>query len=184
MSQAPVQLNYAQPPQQFGAREGFLLRFCAAIIDGVFCVVPGVILSLVLAKVAGLWFTGVFMGLATLAYSSLEIFKAATPGKMLLKLKITNEDGSEASRETLIKRWAIKQVPQFSRLLFLVTTVMLLNWVTVFCGIAYIISCCLTFKPERQALHDTMAHTAVTRTQTAQASAMPTPEQQPQRQAA
>jgi uncharacterized RDD family membrane protein YckC len=185
MSQEQVTaLNYAQPPQQYGAREGFLLRFCAALIDGAFCFIPGILLSLVLAKVAGLWFAGVFVTLAYIAYSSLEIFKAATPGKMLLKLKITNEDGSEADRQTLIKRWAIKQLPQFTRLLFVLTTVMLFNWVTAFCGIGYIISCCLTFKPERQALHDTLAHTAVFKAQTAMAFSMPTPEQQPQKQAA
>jgi len=185
MSQAPVNpLNYAQPPQQYGAREGFLLRFCAALIDWAFCLIPGFVLTLVLAKVAGLWVAGVVVTLAYIGYSSLEIFKAATPGKLLLKLKITNEDGSEASRETLIKRWVIKQIPQFTRLLFVLTTVMLFNWVTAFCGIGYIISCCLTFKPERQALHDTLAHTAVFKTQTAAAVSMPTPEQQPQKQAA
>jgi uncharacterized RDD family membrane protein YckC len=183
MSQAPVQLNYAQPPQQYGAREGFLLRFCAALIDGAISLVPYV-MGLVVTKVAGLWTGGVFMGLAFLAYSAFEIFKAATPGKMLLKLKITNEDGSEASRQTLIKRWAIKQVPLFANLLAVVTMVGIFGWLTSFCVIAYIISCCLTIRPERQALHDTMAHTAVTRTQVAQAFAMPTPQQQPQRQAA
>jgi len=185
MSQAPLNpLNYAQPPQQYGAREGFLLRFCAALIDGAFCFIPGFILTLVLANVAGVWLAAVLVTLAYIGYSSLEIFKAATPGKMLLRLKITNEDGSEADRQTLIKRWVIKQIPQFTRLLFVLTTVMLFNWLTAFCVIGYVISCCLTFRSERQALHDTMAHTAVTRTQTAAALAMPATEQQPQKQAA
>ena len=183
MSQNPVPLSYAQPPQQGTAREGFLLRFCAALIDGALCFVPGIVLSMVLVSFAGVWFTGVFVAVACLAYSSLEIFKAATPGKMFLKMKVTNEDGSDASRETLFKRWAIKQIPQFSRLVFVLTTVMLFNWVTVFCGIGYIISCCLTFRPERQALHDTFAKTAVFRTQAMQA-AMPMPAQEQQRQAA
>ena len=185
MSQAPINpLNYAQPPQQYGAREGFLLRWCAALIDGAICFIPGALLSVVLAKVAGLWLGGVILTLAYIAYSSLEVFKAATPGKMLLKLKITNEDGSEANQQTLIQRWVIKQAWQFARLLGVVTTVMLFNWVALFCWIGYVISCCLTFKPERQALHDTLAHTAVFKTQAAAAVAMPTPEQQPQKQAA
>ena len=115
MSQNPVPLSYAQPPQQGTAREGFLLRFCAALIDGALCFIPGIVLSMVLANVVGLWLTGVLVTLAYIGYSSLEIFKAATPGKMFLKLKITNEDGTEASREALFKRWAIKQIPQFSR---------------------------------------------------------------------
>src|SRR6266566_324139 len=113
MSQQPVSLSYAQPPQQSTAREGFLLRFCAALIDGAFCFIPGFVLSMVLVNAAGIWLTGVVVTLAYIGYSALEIFKAATPGKMLLRLKITNEDGSEASRQTLIKRWVIKQIPQF-----------------------------------------------------------------------
>lgn len=183
MSQNPVPLSYAQPPQQGSAREGFLFRFCAALIDAVFCVVPGFVLSLIVAKVAGLWFAGVFVALAYLGYSALEIFKAATPGKMLLKLKITNEDGSEAARATLIRRWAIKQIPQFANLVAAVTALTIFGWFTMFCVIGFVISCCLTFRPERQALHDTFAHTAVFRTQTA-AAAMPMPAQEQQRQAA
>jgi hypothetical protein len=54
----------------------------------------------------------------------------------------------------------------------------------LFCFIGYVISCCLTVRPERQALHDTMAHTAVTRVQTAVAGAILTPAQEPQKQAA
>ena len=183
MSQNPASLSYAQPPQQSTAREGFLLRFCAGLIDGVFCFLPVYLLSIVVAKAAGLWFAGVFMTVAFVAYSTLDIFKAATPGKMLLKLKITNEDGSEASRQTLIKRWAIKQIPQFAYFVAALTALTIFGWVTMFCVIGYVISCCLAFRPDRQALHDTFAHTAVFRTQTA-AAAMPMPAQEQQRQAA
>ena len=188
MSQAPLNpVNYAQPPQQYGAREGFLLRFCAALIDGVFAGIP----ALILTKVGGER-VGPFLGAAVfLGYSSLEIFKAATPGKSLLKLKIQNDDGSEASRDVLFKRWAIKQVPSALRLVasaFLLISLNaiagLVGWVGVLALIGYVISCCLTFRPERQALHDTLTHTAVFKTQTAAAVSMPTPEQQPQKQAA
>jgi len=183
MSQNPAPLSYAQPPQQSTAREGFLLRFCAGLIDGVFCALPVYFLGLMIAKAAGFWFAGVFTAVAYLAYSTLDIFKAATPGKMLLKLKITNEDGSEASRQTLIKRWAIKLIPHFANLIAAVTALAIFGWVTTFCFIAYVISCCLTFRPDRQALHDTFAHTAVFRTQAA-AGAMPMPTQEQHRQAA
>jgi len=179
-----VPLGYAQPPQQSTAREGFMLRFCAGLIDGAFCFVPGFILTLLVTKMAGQWFAAVFVTLAYLGYSSLEIFKAATPGKMLLKLKITNEDGSAADRKTLIKRWAIKQIPQFANFVAAVTAIAIFGWFTTFCVIGYVISCCLTFRPERQALHDTFAHTAVFRAQAAAAAAMPTPAQQPHKQAA
>jgi len=157
-------------------REGFLLRFCAALIDGVFAGIP----ALILTKVGGEK-VGPF----------LEIFKAATPAKSLLKLKIQNEDGTDAARDTLFKRWAIKQVPNALRVVAGVFILISLNaiaglvgWVGILALIGYIISCCLTFRPEHQALHDTLTHTAVFKTQTAAAAAMPTPEQQPQKQAA
>src|SRR3954468_8172320 len=54
MSQQPAPLSYAQPPQQSTAREGFLLRFCAALIDAVISLVPYLI-GVVVAKVAGVW---------------------------------------------------------------------------------------------------------------------------------
>jgi len=168
-------------------REGFLLRFCAALIDGVFAGIP----ALILTKVGGEK-VGPFLGAAVvLGYTSLEIFRAATPGKSLLKLKIQNEDGTDAARDTLFKRWAIKQVPNALRVVAGVFILISLNaiaglvgWVGILALIGYIISCCLTFRPEHQALHDTLTHTAVFKTQTAAAAAMPAPEQQPQKQAA
>jgi len=168
-------------------REGFLLRFCAALIDGVFAGIP----ALILTKVGGEK-VGPFLGAAVvLGYSTLEIFKAATPGKSLLKLKIQNEDGTDAARDTLFKRWAIKQVPNALRVVASVFILISLNaiaglvgWVGILALIGYVISCCLTFRPDRQALHDTLTNTAVFKTQTAAAAAMPTPEQQPQKQAA
>ena len=183
MSQNPVQLSYAQPPQQGTAREGFLMRFCAALIDGAICFAGAFALSLALVPAAGVWMATVLTTVAALGYTSLEIFKAATPGKMLLKLKITNEDGTEANRQTLIKRWAIKQIPQLANFVAAITTLAIFGWVTMFCFIGYVISCCLTFRPERQALHDTIASTAVFRTQQASA-AMPMPAQEQHRQAA
>ena len=108
-----------------------------------------------------------------------------------MKLKIQNEDGSDASRDTLFKRWAIKQVPNALRVVVGVLILISLNaiaalvgWVGVLALIGYVISCCLTFRPQRQALHDTLTQTAVFKTQTAAAISMPTPEQQPQKQAA
>jgi uncharacterized RDD family membrane protein YckC len=185
MSQQPVPLSYASPTSA-NSRQGFGIRFGAAFLDALICGIPAGVLTMV----GGQQF-GPFLGAAAvLGYTTLEIFKGATPGKMIFKLRITNEDGSEASRDTLFKRWIVKQVPnclRFVTALFLLLSMAgvagLFNWVTVFASIGYIISCCLTFRPERQALHDTMAHTAVFRTQTA-AAAMPNSSQQPQRQAA
>jgi uncharacterized RDD family membrane protein YckC len=185
MSQQPASFSYASPSAS-NERQGFGLRFAAAFIDGLISAVPVVVLTMV----GGKHFGPFLAAAAVLAYSTLEFLKAATPGKMIFKLKITNEDGTEATRNALFKRWMIKQVPNAFWLatgLFLLlridTIAGLFNWVTIFTGIGYVISCCLTFRPQRQALHDTMAHTSVYRTQAA-AAAIPTPAQEPQRQAA
>ena len=185
MSQQPVSLSYASAGTS-NQRQGFGIRFGAAFVDALISAIP----AGALIAVGGVKF-GPFLGAAAiLAYTTLEIFKAATPGKMIFKLRITNADGTQASRDALFKRWMIKQVPNclyFVTTLFVVLALggvaALFNWATVFTSIGYIISCCLTFRPERQALHDTMSNTAIFRTNSA-AAAMATPAQQPQRQAA
>lgn len=186
MSQSPAPLSYAMPGTA-NQRQGFGIRFGAAFVDALIAGIPAGILT----AIGGEKF-GPFLGAAAiLGYTSLEIFKAATPGKMIFKLRITSEDGTEASGDALFKRWVIKQVPnclRFVTALFLLISLggiaALFNWVTIFAGIGYVVSCCLTLRPDRQALHDTMSHTAVFRTRSAAAAAMPTPEQQPQKQAA
>ena len=168
-------------------REGFGIRFGAAFVDGLIVGIPAGILT----KIGGENF-GPFLGAAAmLGYTSLEIFKAATPGKMIFKLRISNADGSQASGDALFKRWLVKQAPNclwFVSALFTLLSLKaiggLFNWVTMFAGIGYVISCCLTFRAQRQALHDTLTHTAVYRTQqTAPAMQMPQ-QQEPQKQAA
>src|SRR5688572_27397129 len=88
-------------------REGFLIRAGAALIDGVICVIPVLVLILIFGRESKLAAAGITI--IVVGYSTLEIFRSGTFGKTLLKLKICNEDGSDASRNVLIKRWAIKQ---------------------------------------------------------------------------
>jgi uncharacterized RDD family membrane protein YckC len=166
-------------------REGFLIRAGAALIDGVICFIPAAIFTFVAAVavgpyIAGLLSTGIFV-----AYSTLEIFKGATFGKILLKLKICNEDGTDAARNVLIKRWAIKQAYTLIYFLAAVTTLTFLNYFGHFAAIAFIISALLTFKAERQTLHDTLCKTAVFKTAIAAISSQATPAtSEPQKQAA
>jgi len=162
-------------------REGFFIRWAAAFIDGLICVIPAMLLTFLVTKAAGPWFGAVILPLTFVAYSTLEILKGATFGKTILKLKICDDQGSQPAREVLIKRWAIKNSPWLLSLLAALTTVQFINWVASFAGIAYCISALLTFKAERQALHDTLCKTAVYKTETpAAAASFAAPEQHKQ----
>jgi len=95
-------LEMVRQGTQVGARYGNLI--------------PALIVTFVAAIAIGPWFAGVLSVGLFVGYSTLEIFRGATFGKTILGLKITNEDGSQPDRATLIKRWAIKNSAWISRL--------------------------------------------------------------------
>jgi uncharacterized RDD family membrane protein YckC len=118
-----------------------------------------------------------------LAYSSLEWLAARTPGKLLLRLKITAEDGSPAPRGQLVLRWAAKQSPRMLGLLDAITVTWALRMLIAKGGLAFfyhepmnfklardlgellmlilLAGFLLTLRPRRQALHDLLTNTAV-----------------------
>ncbi len=166
-------------------REGFFIRAGAYLLDIIFCLIPALIVTFVAAIAIGGWFAGVLSVGFFVGYSTLEIFRGATFGKTILGLKITLEDGSQPDRNTIIKRWAIKWSPFLISFLAALTTLNFINYFASFAGIAFCISACLTFRAQRQTLHDTLTKTAVYKTQPAAAAATPAiPAQEPQKQAA
>ncbi len=156
-------------------REGFFIRFGAAVIDAVICFIPAAIVTFVAAAALGPYIAGLISTAIFVGYSTMEVFKGQTFGKILLKLKICNEDGSDASRNTLFKRWAIKQAYNFFYFLAALTMLTFINYFGHFAAIAFVISGLLTFKAERQALHDTLCKTAVFKTAAAATSTQATP---------
>lgn len=149
-------------------RIGFGLRFFAAVLDCiivmviifVFAMITGLgLAAMSRPEVGGIWATlGV---LIVLAYLSLEIFKAATPGKMIMKLRIRNADGTPAPVETLAKRWAVKNAGSLLRFLGALTTMALFGQLGMLIGFVIFLGCFMVFGADRQALHDKVAHTAV-----------------------
>src|SRR3954471_24573977 len=108
-------------------RIGFGMRLLAAIIDGIIVgiasFVVGFIIGRVLGPGGGAAAIGGFVGGAIgLAYYYMEVMKAASLGKQLLKLQITAQDGSPASKDQLMKRYLFKQVPN---ILMMVGAIML-----------------------------------------------------------
>lgn len=162
-------------------RKGFGPRLGAALIDAVIMIVVAGVLGLVFGigfsvrfgnmggpsgvltaeQIHALRVGGIIGALVGLAYSSMEIFMAATPGKMALKMRITRQDGSVADQATLIKRWAIKHSPDIVNLLAAITLIGLLNTIGGLLGLIIVVSCFMTLRASKLALHDDWAGTAV-----------------------
>jgi len=158
-------------------RQGFGIRLGAFLID----IVAPIILRLIISVISGHGFSvsygyrsaagsvgySLVMSLVVLGYWSTEIFKAASPGKMLLGLSIGSETGSAATQNQLVMRWAFKNA--FS-LIGLVGTIigavipifgLIIGIISLSAALAIFVGCFLTLGAQRQALHDMLAHTAV-----------------------
>ena len=133
---------------------GFWIRFVAVVIDGVILTVVALLVNRILAFSAGPSDIGAamaFAGLAILvqmaiacAYEGIFVGQyGATPGKMVLHLKVVMADGSRVSMGRAFGRYFAKLL---SSLTFL---------------IGYIIA---GFDVEKRALHDYICNTRVIRT--------------------
>jgi uncharacterized RDD family membrane protein YckC len=174
-------------------RVGFLPRLGAFLIDlGIFAV--GVHLFM---------FVDIYVNIATplnnfgivsllggafflISYGLFEVIMAATPGKRIAGLAIGQDDGMPATRRSLFKRWAVKQIAVFfacpmaalwtiltpyNNLFrvpeFVIPGIIILAVIdTILTGVLLLIivgGCFLVLGPLRQSLHDKLSGTAVFR---------------------
>ena len=141
-------------------RVGIGHRFLAGLVDGVIVFVLTFVPTLILSKVSPM-LAGIVGGVLGLAYFSLEVLKAQSVGKMVFKVKITKQDGSPATRDQLVRRYAFKQVPQ---VLMIIAAIPFLHFVGIIAGltaIAVLASSLFMLKPEKLAYHDQLFGTAV-----------------------
>jgi uncharacterized RDD family membrane protein YckC len=161
-------------------REGFGPRLAAAIIDGLILAGIGFLLGLVFggsialmfgaggntagsqnaAAVAGIGFA-IAVIILGVGYTLMEVFMAATPGKMALGLIIADERGVPATRDQLFKRWAIKNSGQIIQWLALLVGVAIIATIGKIVGLIIVIGCFFTLGAAKQAFHDKAAKTAV-----------------------
>jgi uncharacterized RDD family membrane protein YckC len=94
-------------------------------------------------------------------YSLIEAFTGASPGKMVLKLKVGLEDGRNAPLASYVSRWAVKYAGTLIGLVALLPGLALLGTVGSLAGFVIFIGCFLVLGDKRQALHDMAAKTAV-----------------------
>ncbi len=146
-------------------RIGILPRLGASLIDCVVLILFATIFGLVfgspfvmggLGYIAGLIFFGALLG-----YSYLEVLWAQTPGKKVLGLKIMNQDGSEASQDVLMKRWAIKQSGNLLNLLSAITTIGLFSFLGGIAGMVVAGGGLLILSADKLTLHDKLSQTSV-----------------------
>jgi uncharacterized RDD family membrane protein YckC len=99
----------------------------------------------------------------TFIYFSMEIFLAATPGKMILGLVIANDDKTKASLLTLFIRFLLKHVDFVISVFVFLTSLKALNFLGTFLWLVIFVGCFFVLAEKRQSFHDMLANTAVYR---------------------
>jgi uncharacterized RDD family membrane protein YckC len=158
-------------------RIGFGKRLGAFVLDGIFTVIAvGVVgyalkdlfvglvpvdpnvpdeLGGIIAAMTGA------AGLCAVLYGLIEGLSGASPGKMILAIKIGTENSMSAERNTLLTRYALKTSSSIIGLLALILSVEILNTIGTVVGLIVFIGCFFALGAAKQALHDKIAHTAV-----------------------
>ncbi|MBS1771613.1 MAG: RDD family protein [Bacteroidetes bacterium] len=169
-------------------RIGFGMRFGAVLIDGIIISAIAFILGMIglaggsmLGAAAGAaagqtadsalggGIAGAIMGfiagatIAAFLYSLLEAFTGYTLGKLMLGIRVKNEDGTEGNTGLYLKRWAIKNIGTVCNIAAMVTGVGFISSIGGLLGFVMFIGCFFALGDKRQALHDTIAKTAVFR---------------------
>jgi len=113
-------------------------------------------------KMGILW--GIIGTIVAVLYSLTEIAMAATPGKMMLGIKIATADATVAPTATLATRWFVKTgLSSVLNIVATVTATSILSTLATIVGVVIFIGCFFVLGANRQALHDLIAKTAVYR---------------------
>jgi uncharacterized RDD family membrane protein YckC len=170
-------------------RVGFGTRLAAALIDVVVVGIVGFVAGAAIGGMLGGWVgsalgepggsgapsgaVGAAVGavLGAIAafggfvflYSLIEAFTGASPGKMLLRIKVGTADGRRGSPALYVKRWAIKYSGTLLGLLGALPGLHVVGLLAPAAGLVIFVGCFLALGDKRQALHDLGAATAVFR---------------------
>ena len=147
------------------------MRLVAALIDFIIAGVLMQIVQRIALAVLGVGYAGVMISTilgsaVALGYFYLEVLKGQAVGKMIFKYVITAQDGSPASKEQLMKRYAIKLAPQFISILagivaFSGILYMIVAGVAALAGLVVLILALMLLRANKLAYYDELAGTAV-----------------------
>ncbi|MFP4529147.1 MAG: RDD family protein [Candidatus Kapaibacterium sp.] len=172
------------PVNEYEFRVGFGRRLGAALLDYLFYIILSIALLLVTGMFEELgriyeslsltnqedmqyfseyiqYNVAPVMMILTAIYFSMEIFLAATPGKMILGIKIASDDRREASLQKLTVRFLIKHADLVFQTLAFIALAGLFGTLQTIAFWVIIIGFFFTLSYRRQAFHDMAAGTAV-----------------------
>lgn len=149
-------------------RTGFPNRLLADLIDGAALVAINVVLFVVgiilvrMLGIVGSMLTSLICSAVVLGYFSLEITKAQSLGKMVMKLTITRQDGSPAAKDQLLKRYLFKMAPAIVGILgFIPLLGLIFTLLSVLLWVAVLVCALMYLKQDKLAVYDQLLGTAV-----------------------
>ncbi len=177
--------NYDQNPDPYIWRIGFGRRFAAYLIDAIFTtflMVIGFYATGLAQEIMGIVslndynfmtlmtneqfldlvnrITPLSLAIGTV-YALMEVFFAASPGKMLLGIIIGTADKKFAPIPKLFLRFCIKNISYFGTLLFVITNKEIFSSIGTFFSFMIFIGFFAILGAKRQGFHDMIAKTAV-----------------------
>ncbi len=115
-----------------------------------------------------LWFFTVLLPIGAVIigfiYNIIEGITGQTPGKMLLKIRIYNQDGTNADTNKLMIRFILKNIGSIAGIISLVISYKSIDITGQLLGIIIFIGCFFVLGESKLALHDMIAKTAVYKT--------------------
>lgn len=108
-------------------------------------------------------FGGMFLGSLVLGviYPLIEGFTGASPGKRILDICVATPDGNQASVQTYLRRYVVKDLGKIMQLLSFFPTLGLLGGISSLYDLVFLVGCFFVLGANRMALHDMIAQTAV-----------------------
>lgn len=166
---------------EFEIRVGFGRRLAAYIIDVIFLGIISsifIVLTVDISQIINLdnpmeFFTNpekfieitrstiLPTALIGVLYYLIEIFVAATPGKMILGIAIGDERRFLATKSQLIKRFIFKYSSNLINLMFAITGILAISYVGSLASIIVFVGYFFVLRETKQAFHDNFAKTAV-----------------------
>lgn len=101
------------------------------------------------------------LGLAAVLYGLVELFAGASPGKMIVNIKVAASDGSSAGFGSSFIRYLVKHLPWLLFILAGITYSSLLESLAALFALIVFIGCFRVQAKERRAMHDIISGTTV-----------------------
>ncbi|WP_299250143.1 RDD family protein [uncultured Cytophaga sp.] len=94
-------------------------------------------------------------------YYLIEGLTGLTLGKLILGIKVANQDGTAAPVGTLMTRWAVKSSGNILTILGTILGISILGSIGGYVGLIIFVGCFMVLGAKKQAIHDMVAKTAV-----------------------